>query len=202
MTEQGIGYLRSEAWAQIVPGFVSKAAVVEGMRELAEDDVALGVSATQAEDLVDGLWAERLACLAGPSIRTPTDDVRIADAFDRLGEEGIVARMNCGFDQSEGEALCRDEAQGRGSHGFVFFHSQDAGRLVDAEAVLYLGFDAVPTYGERFTSKQAYDEAASAVGHQIVEALRARGLTVEWDGTPNRRPAITGLDWRRPLHDD
>ncbi len=129
MTEQGIGYLRSEAWAQIVPGFVSKAAVVEGMRELAEDDVALGVSAAQAEDLVDGLWAERLAYLAGPSIRTPTDDVRIADAFDRLGEEGIVARMNCGFDQSEGEALCRDAAQGRGSHGFVFFHSQDAGRF-------------------------------------------------------------------------
>jgi hypothetical protein len=67
------------------------------------------------------------------------------------------------------------------------------------DAELYFGFDAVAPPGERFASQQAYDDAAIAVGQQVVDALRAEGLEVEWDGTPTNRPAVLHLDWRRPL---
>jgi hypothetical protein len=88
-----------------------------------------------------------------------------------------------------------------GAHGYAFFHEQDAAGLAYPDAELYIGFDAVPPPGERFPSEQAFDDAATAVGRQVVEALEAEGLEVVGDGTARTRPAVQDLDWRRPLPD-
>jgi hypothetical protein len=40
-------------------------------------------------------------------------------------------------------------------------------------------------------------EAAAAVGQVVAEELRNAGLTVEWDGSPDRAVAVVGLDWKR-----
>ncbi|MGW2090087.1 DUF6891 domain-containing protein [Streptomyces sp. NPDC001880] len=37
------------------------------------------------------------------------------------------------------------------------------------------------------------------MGREVVEALGDAGLTVKWDGSPDRAIELTGLDWRKRL---
>lgn len=199
MAVSGEEYLRKEALESIAPGFETLDEVIDGMRELAEDDEELDVDPDRAEEIVRELWDHRAAYLATSPARTPTDDVRVAAAFAQLEAAGIVAWMNCGWDQDEAAHLCREAASGRGASGFVYFHAQDAVRLSEPDATLYLGFDAVAPEARPFPSRKAYDAAAVIVGRTVVDALVAQGLTVEWNGSPTERPQVTSLDWRRPL---
>jgi hypothetical protein len=199
MGVSGEAYLRDEAWAIIVAGFAPLDEVVEQMRELAEDDEELDVDPDDVDEIVQELWARREAYLATPPARTPTDDVRLAAAFAQLEADGLVARMNCGWDKSDAKLLCWEEAQDRGATGYVYFHAQDAARLAVPDAGLYLGYDALDPDDRPFSSAEAHDEAMVAVGRKVGDALAAQGLTVDWDGSPRHRLLVTGLDWRRPL---
>ena len=195
----GLNYLRETVRTRIATGFATLAQAIHEARDLAGDDQDLGVHPDDAEAAVRQLWASRLVFLASAPARRPTDDARLAAAFDHLNATGLVAWMNCGWDQDEASDLCRLEAQRRRADGYVFFHQQDAERLVDPNAVLYLGFDATAPLGRRFPDEPAYDSAAIAVGHRIAQVLIAQELDVRWDGTAATRLAVADLDWRRPL---
>jgi hypothetical protein len=195
----GVDYFRNTAWEAIAPGFQPLDSVLESLVELAEYDDDIPLNGDQAAAVVRELWHERETQLAAGPRGEQTDDAKVIRAFDRLAEVGLVFRMSEDFDQGDAVDECTYLAQQKGAHGFAFFHDQDAARLAHPDADLYIGFDAVPPAKGKFPSKKAYDDAAVAVGQQVVDALRAEGLEVEWDGRPTSRPVVRHLDWRRPL---
>lgn len=189
-------FVAESAWEALAPGFSTRSSVTAMIVELADDDDDVAVSGDRAANIVGELLAHRERQLQQSTDRDPTDDVRVATAFDVLEQSGILARMNLGGDQGEGSHDARELATTVGARGFVYFHEQDAARLAYPGAILYLGWDAVDTTREEF------DEAAIRIGHEIQDAMEGQGLTVVWDGTIDHRPAVVRLDWRRPLPAD
>ncbi|TQE22436.1 hypothetical protein SipoB123_23850 [Streptomyces ipomoeae] len=144
------------------------------------------VSSAQARQLVDRLWVERLA--EQETWDGVTDPERITRAFETLqAEHAITARenftccRNCGTSEIGAESA-------EGARGFVFFHSQctEGAAAGHGLMLLYGGFDGSA-------------ETTTAVGHEVVAALAAEGLSTEWDGDPGTAITVTPLDWRKRL---
>lgn len=193
--------LRELIWDDVAPGFKTRTDVLERVLDVVADGYP-GLDARAATALVDELWATRLAQLAAPVARRPTDDARVAAAFAELDAAGLVAWLGCGYDQGEAIDLCTEAAAARGAHGFAYCHGQDLERLVYPDPVLWVGFDAVPLVARRWRRPPSRDEQNAAVvgvGQQVSDALAGQGLTVRWDGTRSTRVAVVDLDWRRPL---
>ncbi|MFD4948072.1 DUF6891 domain-containing protein, partial [Streptomyces sp. NPDC058409] len=55
------------------------------------------------------------------------------------------------------------------------------------------------TAREHFTCCRQSAQTTTAVGREVAAALGEAGLTVEWDGSPDRAIELTGLDWRKRL---
>lgn len=156
--------------------------------EIAEDYLVKGderpVSKAQAWQLVDRLWLERVA--EQEAWEGVTDPERLTRAFEALDAEGITARenftccRNCGTGEIGAE---REDAR-----GYVFFHQQVTEHAAEGHglALYYGGFDGS-------------DETAGAVGHEVVAALTAVGLSTQWDGDPRRAIDVGPLDWRKRL---
>lgn len=83
-----------------------------------------------------------------------------------------------------GEVWAEDES----ARGFVFFHSQGTASAAAGHglALYYGGFDDS-------------EETTTAVGGEVVAALRDAGLTVEWDGNPSKAVELPLPDWRKRL---
>lgn len=105
------------------------------------------------------------------------DDIKIARAFGRLEEQGLIARsnylccMNCGCHAIAEEAKDLPEKT-----GYVFWHEQDQ------EAAERPGMGLHLRYGS--TKDDSTDEEAVEVGRKIVAALEAEQIDVEWDENP------------------
>ncbi|WP_328899862.1 hypothetical protein OHR86_07720 [Streptomyces sp. NBC_00441] len=162
---------------------------VQTLTETAEDylvkDGVRPVSRAQARELVERLWLERVEEQRGWADVTDAD--RLERTFARLDWGGITARENftccrsCGM--SEIGAAGREDAR-----GFVFFHGQgtESAAAGHGLALYYGGFHDSP-------------ERTAAVGREVAAALGEAGLTVEWDGSPDKAIRLTGLDWRKRL---
>jgi hypothetical protein len=116
-----------------------------------------------------------------------TDSDRLTDAFRILDASGIVAREDFACCQACGTAEIGHEAiDAAPPRGYVFYHGQDAERAA-AGGSLWL------SYGR-------FDQERSAeTGAEVVSALRAEGLDVDWDGSPDRRIHVR-LTWARRRH--
>ncbi|NEC66620.1 hypothetical protein [Streptomyces sp. SID9727] len=144
------------------------------------------VSRAQAGKLVERLWLERVEEQRGWADEV-TDPDRLERAFARLDRGGITARedftccRSCGM--SEIGAAGREDAR-----GFVFFHGQgtESAAAGHGLALYYGGFDDSA-------------ETTAAVGREVVAALGEAGLTVMWDGSPDKAIELTDLDWRKRL---
>ena len=118
-----------------------------------------------------------------------TDNTLLDEAFARLREEGLTVEDNftccqrCGLSEIGGEAA-------EGSPGYVFFHQQD---LESAAA----GHGLMLAYG----AFGGDPDASTAIGHQTAEALRAAGLTVEWNGEVRTR-ILVRMEWRERMPED
>ncbi|MGW2474551.1 DUF6891 domain-containing protein [Streptomyces sp. NPDC001665] len=162
---------------------------VRTLTETAEDylvkDGVRPVSRFQAGELVERLWLERVEEQRGWA--DVTDPDRLERAFARLDRGGITARENftccrsCGM--SEIAEAGREDAR-----GFVFFHGQgtESAAAGHGLALYYGGFGGSA-------------ERTAAVGREVAAALGEAGLTVEWDGSPDKAIELTGLDWRKRL---
>jgi hypothetical protein len=137
-----------------------------------------------AWELVPAAFEAHLAAQAGWPERTGSD--RLTDAFRALDAAGVVARedfsccQNCGTGEIGAEVL--DTAR-----GYVFYHRQDADRAAEGGGVwLAFGlFDAPPTV---------------EIGAEVAAALRAEGLTVNWDGSAGQRIHVP-MSWGRRRYD-
>lgn len=206
--------LRESARELVLPGFLDRAdalAALEEMHELEEGDPAARLA-------LETVWSDRLAEQAtwdGPGAHG-----RVRAAFDALESNGVLARMSFSCCQTCATEEIGDERSPNGSAegypfrewAFTYFHQQDADRLADEPAVLYLSYGAFrPAPGidpalldaasQGDDDAHAATRAASqlAAGQHVVEALREQGLTVDWDGDTGRRIAVTVPSWRKPL---
>ena len=164
-------------------GFGTCEEIVRGVTEYF--DAEHEVHPAQARGIVNRLWRERLAEQAEWPETTDAD--RLLEVFGALDANGIVARPDfaccrrCGMTEIGAEA-------GEGDRGFVFFHEQDTNRAVEG-AGMWLAYGTL--------AGSTLDPAA--VGREVVAALRAAGLPVEWNGSADARIHVTPLDWRKRL---
>jgi hypothetical protein len=160
-------------------GFNDRDDVLEAVLDSYESEL----SEADAEELVDRLWAARLAEQAGWPKTTEVD--RLLATFETLDANGIVARAdftccgNCGHTEIGAEAE-------DGARGYVFFHQQDTERAAEGGG-LYLAYGA---FGDGDTVE---------VGREIVAALTAANLPVVWDGTAGQRILVNPLTWQLRL---
>ena len=166
-------------------GYTTRAELAEVAEEYLVTADRRPVSREQATALADRMWSERVAEQA--AWRGETDPERLTRAFTALEEAGITARENFTCCRGCGQSEIGAEA-GPEARGFVYFHSQctDSAASGHGLTLLYGGFDGSP-------------ETTAAVGHEVVAALEAVGLTTEWDQDPSRAVTVAPLNWRRRL---
>jgi len=202
----------------IRPGFRVREGMAEELAEYHDDiEAPEEAKSAAARRIVDAEWEERLR--VQESWSTPGDYDRLRNAFAALEADGFVCRMNFTCCQTCGTAEIDDEraALAEGDYPFrewayTFFHQQDAERLTDEGAHLFLTYSAwraAPGIDPELRDRaRAGDEEArhevvrrtdAAVGEKVAAALRDAGLTVTWDGDPGTRIAVADLDWRKPL---
>jgi hypothetical protein len=186
-------YLREQAWGLIVPGFTTLTDVTENMVELVEYDDGNPLTGERAAEIVRELWDQRLAELAEARGTDPTDDERVGAAFELLRTKGILASMNLGFERSEAVEESERLLGGTQGERYVYFHGQDAARLALPDAELFIGFGAIAP------DAKLWKALSLPVAQRAVDALRAQGLTVRWNGSVDERIAVVGVTWLRPL---
>lgn len=171
--------LEKELRSELAAGYVTR----DELAEIAQENPA--VSPEQAVALADRLWLQRVAEQA--RWRGETDPERVTRAFAALEGTGIIAREHFSCCATCGAGEISDEA-GPDDRGFVYFHVQCAGIAVDGFglALFFGGFDES-------------DETDAAIGHEVVAALEAAGLSVEWDRDPGQAIVVKPIDWRRRL---
>ncbi|WP_367133633.1 hypothetical protein [Saccharothrix sp. HUAS TT1] len=167
-------------------GFTALDDAVEAVTDYFEDEGRVTPEAARA--VVERVWRERVAEQDGWPASTDVD--RLLAVFDALGDDGIVARADFTCCQTCGHAEIGDEVEGA-ARGYVFFHRQDTEGAVDGGGV-YLAFGS---FGE------AADAAAAdvAVARDVVTALTATGLPVEWDGSVRTRIRVGPMAWQKRL---
>jgi hypothetical protein len=126
------------------------------------------------------------------------------DAFAALEANGVISRQNftccgtCGSAEIWDEMKAVEEAGGP-VRGYAFYHMQDTESAADGHGIF-------PNYG----ACEEGEEAALAIGRDIVTQLEAQGLNCDWNGTQleaqglncdwngdwGKRIAV-GLDWKR-----
>lgn len=104
----------------------------------------------------------------------------------------MFALHNAGYDMSDGhqeaaETLADDDGQ---YIGYCFYHGQDVERAVDGGG-LWVAFDHVE---DDVPEKRK-------VGDIVKEELDRVGLTVNWDGSMDKRIYLAVFDWKH-RHDD
>ncbi|MFE4976944.1 DUF6891 domain-containing protein [Kitasatospora sp. NPDC056651] len=170
-------------------GFQEPDEIAESLVEVLD---GRGLTEEEAERIVAPLWTERLA--EQEAWPETTDVDRLADAFDALEDQGVVAAMDftcctgCGYAEIGGEA-------GEGSVGFVFFHQQDTEAAAAGRGLMlrYGGFRA----GEE--AAEVSERRTVEVGRAVVAALAAVGLPAEWDGSPHTAIRVAPLEWLNRL---
>ncbi|WP_043682206.1 DUF6891 domain-containing protein [Streptomyces xylophagus] len=165
-------------------GYDSRKVLTEIAEEWLVDGDERPVSRAQAARVVDRLWLEQVAEQAG--WEGVTDPDRLTRAFEALDASGITAREN--FACCRGCGLAEIGAEREGARGFVFFHQQVTEHAVEGYglALHYGGFD-----GSAGTT--------TAVGHEVLAALRAAGLSADWDGNPDKAIDVKPLTWHKRL---
>lgn len=206
--------IREAAHMFVVPGFLTRAEATEAVREfleLDEDD-------HRPASAVEAVWRVRLAEQQGWS--GPGDYQRLAAAFARLGELGVLGRMNftccqtCGTAEIDDERTPADDGGGYPwrEWAYTFFHEQDAERLIESPAILFLSYSAfrpapdldpalvqAARAGDEDARRSVVRETDASVGRTVANAVRETGLHVDWDGDPGQRIAVHISDWRKPL---
>jgi len=162
----------------VAGGYDGAEAIVEALVELVEYDPATEavVAANrdevvaQIQQMVDSRMAEYAA--AESAFPSTTDCDRLTAAFARLEADGVLAREDVGYTQSDlrdemWELVDRAGSDGRQPRGWVAFHGQDVERVIES-GVLYISFAAVSDDDEGFGN-----------------------------GDPNRRVEIRGMQWQK-----
>ena len=172
----------------VAAGFDAPDDIVESAVDIVEEEENQEVMREHARRLVtEALARHHREQATWPSV---TDCDRLDQAFENLEKHEIVSRQNfsdcgsCGVAEIASEM---EEVRQRGSpvRGYTFYHMQDT-ESAAAGAGLYLNYGA-------WSGREA---DSLKIAHEIVAALKASGLVVEWDGTYEKRIFVR-IDWKK-----
>ncbi|REC97295.1 hypothetical protein DEU35_3061 [Microbacterium sp. AG157] len=214
-SDAALAELRRTAQDAIIPGFRDFDEVVQQVQDVHELD-----DAATAEAVVREVWAERRRVEEGwPSV---TEGDRLRTAFAILEARGFVARADFTCCNTCGTAEIDDErtpapndetgAPQFREWAYTFFHQQDAERLAEEPAHLFLTFSAfaplrdldpgllaAADVGDEAARSEVWRQTDARVGRIVADALAEAGLPVEWDGDPAHRIVIPLPQWRNRL---
>ncbi|PIE50701.1 MAG: hypothetical protein CSA38_01665 [Flavobacteriales bacterium] len=124
----------------------------------------------------------------------PTDVDQLAQVFDELNQEKIIALHKAGYTKQDGyddvmEVVEQLKAKNESSpKGFCFYHMQDLERAIDPKCKnLFLAFDDL----------NQNTEQGILIGKRIVEKLKDKGFAVEWNETIEQRIEIKNISWKK-----
>ncbi|MEU8004349.1 hypothetical protein AB0B66_24605 [Catellatospora sp. NPDC049111] len=161
------------------------AAIVDDIVECLDGEAEPDDLRTLAWRLVGPAFAAHLDAQRNWPARTDSD--RLTDAFRALDAAGIVAREDFTCCQNCGATEIGDQVHDTmPARGYVFYHQQDAERCAEGGG-LYLAYGPIG------------QPATAEIGEEIVAALRAEGLRVDWSGSPGQRIHVR-VDWARRRH--
>ncbi|MDJ1371467.1 DUF6891 domain-containing protein [Gulosibacter molinativorax] len=184
-----IDWLRQQSHVAFMTDARPADVVAAGLIQLGVEE---GTPADRAEQIVFGArdrrarWSRRFAEIDMSG--------KLLGAFASLEQQGYLARPNLGYSSGEGHDLAVELARRMRERpvGYVFFHTQDAQRLVNGPETLYLRFGAVDYASADNAGKDAEDEA---IGQVVMTALRAAGLEPGWNGTAATTIEIPDMAW-------
>lgn len=180
--------LRHHIQRDVASGFHDEDTILTHAVDAYEDELEPTALRTAAQRMLREEWASHAAAQVDWPAQTDCD--RLDAAFQALEAEGVIARQNftccgtCGSAEIWDEIAAVEEAGGP-TRGYAFYHVQDTESAVEGYG-LYLNYGAC----------EQGEASAVAVGHDIVAQLEAHGLRTEWDGSHQRRIAVS-LDWKR-----
>lgn len=181
--------LRSIINLEVKGGFAKRDEIIELAMDYLLDmfDYNPDVMEIEAIRATDELLAQHKAVQQTWLDETECD--RLDEAFATLDRKGIVARHNFTCCQTCGHAEIAYEVDETSHHrpvrGYVFYHQQDTESAVMGYG-LYLAYGAV----------SSTEIASIDIGWEIVDALRDAGLSVEWNGSIQKRINVDIMDWR------
>jgi len=121
-----------------------------------------------------------------------TDCDRLDTAFAKMNGRGVIAIQNAGYTQSDGYD---DVGEAYSQHpekesilGYCFYHGQDLERAISGDG-LYFAFGPVDPANEQTVGVD--------VGNIVREELENAGLSVDWDGTFEKRLSVPKLNWQK-----
>ena len=167
---------------RVEPGFLDLEELEADVRDWAEDR---NVDTGSVRAILHEQWRRRTAI---EHTWTDTGDFgRLSAAFAELGVAGVLGRMSyaccaaCAVDRIGGKRT-PDGDGGYCEWAYVYFHEEDAERLVGAESELRLGFGSFA---------ESYGSSDSMAGVVVVDALVRNGFDVTWSGDPADRIAVS-----------
>ncbi len=164
-------------------------------------------------ELTDEQLGAAFAALRAARLRQQTEigayTSRTIAAFEELNANGVVARadFSCCGTCASGE-IWDERDDSRHWKGYVYFHQQDTGRLVE-DGSTYIGYGAFPP--------EAFDEAAydalseeakedlytadvtSLLDDVVFPVLRRHGIAPEWNRDLGTRVLLENADWYAPI---
>ena len=177
---------------RVAEGFDTRDEIVNTSIEVFEDTLPADVLRANVPKFADDAIAKHRA--AQKTWVGKTDCERLDEAFAALEAAGIVARQNFSDCQTCGQAEIGEEieqASKKGAvRGFTFYHWQDTDGAIQT-GKMYLTYgdvDGTPAGGVK-------------IGKEVAKALRAAGLTVNWNETFEQRIGVK-LDWKKRRNDD
>lgn len=183
-----VAALRDLVRRDVAGGFFDDDAILTNANDMFEEELPRPLLRVEASAALRVALADHRAAEQAWSDTTDCD--RLDAAFAALEEQGVVARQNftccgtCGATEIWDEIEAAQE-EGVAVEGYAFFHMQDTESAVEGHG-LYLNYGAC----------EQGEETAVAMGHRIVAALEAQGLTTGWDGRLEQRISVS-LDWKK-----
>ncbi len=186
--DEALAYdLEAQIIINVRAGFLSIDEIAEeGMEYISEEypEVKNHISAGALQELVKGYWDE-YANTGGQE-----NYLKLALAFQKLNEQGIVALHCAGYVQSDGFDDCNEIAadmdeNGETVIGCCFYTLQDLEHVLKGDtAKLRISF------GNYFDQP-----AAVEIGKMIVKELEAAGFVTEWKQNADEKIAVRDMVW-------
>ncbi|MET7638178.1 hypothetical protein [Streptomyces sp. NPDC005438] len=188
LDEEAAEQLAEQLPLMVLTGFSESYEVAEELVELLQEEMDDEEACTISHvlPLVDELWIKRLAEQAEWPEVTEVD--RLEEAFEALPDRGVAAETHASCCARCGSGEMAGVAEDEELEGYVFSHVQGTEGAIEGRG-LYLYFGAL----------NRSKEADAEIGRRVVEELRAKGLTVTWDGDPENAIHLPTLEWRNRL---
>jgi hypothetical protein len=176
-------YILDSIKAWVWSGFYSPSEVDEMIGEILEPDANEAMLREAAVQEFDKKAA------AESSWPATTDCDRLDQAFAEVNSRGIIALQNAGYTMSDGTSDVSEVLHargGKGVQGYCFYHGQDVERAVVGGGTM-IAFGALDNETTQKTE----------VGRFVKDVLQQFGFAVEWNGDPESRLNLPGIDWKR-----